>query len=308
MGSGPVPAGSGYAHPAYAAALAEFGEPRELPRSGGRLLVREIPGTPYRDAMGPYPLFSCRDWRGIRDDLEDLRDELVSVTLVADPFGGHDPPLLEAAFDRVIRYKEHYVADLRLPREEIVKRSHRNAVRRAERRVRVRILPEPVRALDRWCELYRGLCERHGIRGLRAFSRSSFAAQLAVPGLVAFEASAGDEVVGMDLWYRQDDVAHGHLVAMSGRGYALRASYATKWAVLEAFTGRVRWLNFGGGAGRGGDREDGLTAFKAGWATGTRPAYLCGRILAPEIYRELAGDRGAAGSAFFPVYRAGEEE
>ena len=296
---------TGYVHPRYAASLAEFGEPRELPRSGGWILVREIPGTPYRDAMGPYPLFSCRDWGALGRDLEDLRGELVSVTLVADPFGAHDPPLLEAAFDRVVRYKDHYVADLRLPRDEIVKRSHRNTVRRAARTVSVRVLPEPARALDRWCDLYRVLCERHRIRGVRAFSRASFAAQFAVPGLVVFEASADGEPVGMDLWYRQGEVAHGHLVAMSERGYALRASYATKWAVLETFTGEVRWLNFGGAAG-GGEDANGLTAFKSGWSTGTRPAYLCGRILRPEAYRELARASGAGGAEYFPAYREGE--
>ena len=55
---------TGYADPAYAAALAEVGEPRVLPHSGGSLLVRPTPGGRDLDAIGPYPLFACADWSG----------------------------------------------------------------------------------------------------------------------------------------------------------------------------------------------------------------------------------------------------
>jgi hypothetical protein len=60
---------SGYMHPNYAHSLREFGEPRELPGSGGWILERIIPGTPYRDAMGCYPLFACNDWSKLANDL-----------------------------------------------------------------------------------------------------------------------------------------------------------------------------------------------------------------------------------------------
>ena len=53
---------SGYMHLGYAESLVEFGTPRELPRSGGWVLERQIPGFSYRDAMGCYPLFACQDW------------------------------------------------------------------------------------------------------------------------------------------------------------------------------------------------------------------------------------------------------
>ena len=66
--------------------------------------------------------------------------------------------------------------------------------------------------------LYAHLTERHGITGIRAFSRAAFARQLAVPGLVMFRAAAAGETVGLHLWYVQDDVAYGHLGATSPRG------------------------------------------------------------------------------------------
>ena len=50
----------------------------------------------------------------------------------------------------------------------------------------------------------------------------------------------------------------------------------------------------------------GLREFKRGWSTGTRPAYLCGRILQPQRYAELAEERGPGERSYFPAYRAGE--
>src|SRR5215510_12316622 len=104
---------NGYAHADYAAALAEFGSPRLLPGCGGWILERPIPRTPYRDAMGCYPLFACPDWPRLRDDLETLGDDLVSLAVVADPFGEHDPAYLRTCFpDVVVPFKEHLVVDL----------------------------------------------------------------------------------------------------------------------------------------------------------------------------------------------------
>ncbi|MBM3888816.1 MAG: hypothetical protein FJ388_06780, partial [Verrucomicrobia bacterium] len=72
---------TGYRHPDYAAALAGFGRPLELPRCGGWILERPIPGSLRHDAMGPYPLFACSDWRGLRADLDALSNRLVTVAI-----------------------------------------------------------------------------------------------------------------------------------------------------------------------------------------------------------------------------------
>ncbi len=52
---------TGYLHRHYALSLAQSGTARELPGGGGWILERRIPGFPYCDAMGGYPLFACRD-------------------------------------------------------------------------------------------------------------------------------------------------------------------------------------------------------------------------------------------------------
>jgi hypothetical protein len=152
-------------------------------------------------------------------------------------------------------------------------------------------------------QVFGTLVERHGIRGIRAFSREAFSRQLRIPGMVMFEAKAQGETVGLDLWYVQGDVAYGHLVAFSDLGYKLRASYATKWAVLEHFSDKLRWLDLGGGAGANADAGDGLSKFKDGWSTGTKPVYLCGRVFQPERYKELCEMKQVGDTSYFPAYR-----
>lgn len=295
----------GYAHSAYAASLSEFGEPRTLPKSGGHVLVRQIPGTLHRDAMGPYPLFVCRDWSRLPEDLENIGEDLVSLALVADPFGDHDEKLLRRCFDVVRPFKEHFVTDLEVPRDSIVSKHHRYYARKALEGVRVEECEEPSRFLDDWVGLYANLADRHGLKGIQAFSRESFAEQLEVPGMVVFRAVAGGETVGMHLWYVSGEVAYSHLAASSERGYGLMAAYALHWFAVGRFAGRLAWLDFGAGAGIGED-SGGLSRFKKGWSTGTRTAYFCGRVFDPEAYAELSHRSGVPETGYFPAYRAGE--
>lgn len=73
---------TGYLHANYARSLAELGRPRELSHSRGWILERDVPRGTERDGMGLYPLFTCLDWSGLPHDLEELRDDIVSVGLL----------------------------------------------------------------------------------------------------------------------------------------------------------------------------------------------------------------------------------
>jgi hypothetical protein len=298
---------TGYRHPTYAASLAEFGTPRALPRSGGWLLERAVPGGPYRDAMGCYPLFSCLDWSGLKADVDALATDLVSVSLVSDPFGRYDDETLRSCFvGKVVPYKHHFVADLRRARETFVSRHHRYYANRALSAVEIDRCDEPGGLLDEWLPLYDQLIERHQLGGLKAFSRQSFAMQLTVPGVVMLRARQGGRTVGAHLWYLQDDVVHSHLAAANQAGYDLNVSYALHWFALEAFAREALWINFGAGAGLSGDGGDGLTRFKRGWATDTRLAYFCGRIFDRDKYAAALAARRLPDNDYFPAYRKGE--
>lgn len=298
---------SGYQHPLYTASLAEWGTPRGLPHCQGSILQRQIPGCSAEDAMGAYPLFACADWSQLPADLDDLSRDLVCLSLVTDPFGAFDPAALHDYFERVVPYKQHFVTDLSLPREAIVSKHHRKRVRQAFRELDVELCPEPLRFLDEWVGLYAGLVERRQLRGMRAFSRASFATQLAVPGVVMLRACHRGTTVGIDLWYEQGDVSYGHLAAYSAEGYRRLASYALLWSAIEYFSGRVGWIELGAGAGMGpSDSDDGLTTFKRGWATGTRPVYFCGRIFDRERYAAIVRHKHMPPTQYFPAYRQGE--
>ncbi|MGI9296256.1 MAG: GNAT family N-acetyltransferase [Pseudomonadales bacterium] len=298
---------TGYLHPLYAASLAEFGDPRQLPHSGGWILERAIPGTDsLRDGMGPYPLFCCSDWKALRHDLQELSHDLVSLALVTDPFGDFAVTDLENCFDKVTPFKQHFVADLSKPVNEIVSKRHRSDARRSLRKVAVEVCDNPCAYLEEWMELFGVLEKRHQIKALRTFSKNAFATQLRVPGLVMFKALLGKELVGLDLWYVQDDVAQGHLAAFSPAGYETHASYATKWTVIEYFKDKVSWINFGGAPGNNADHGAGLQRFKRGWANTTHMAYFCAKVLNPELYSELDVAVGSHADDYFPSYRRGE--
>jgi hypothetical protein len=303
------PASDGYLSAAYTESLAEFGSPLALPRSGSWLLRRTItPGL--SDAMGPYPLFCCRDWRALAADLDalgDAADAPVSAVIVTDPFGDCEPAQLATAFpDRAVAFKEHFVADLSRPLASFVSAHHRRYARRDN--LAVEVSADPLRWFDDWCVLYQNLCARHEIRGIPALSQAAFRRQLAVPGLIALRASAGAETQGMVLWYRQGDVAYYHLAAYSDEGYRQRASFPLFWLAFEHLAAAgVRWASLGAGPSGGASQgTDGLVRFKKGWSTGTRTTYLCGRIFRPDAYRTLARERGFEDSRYFPAYRQGE--
>lgn len=282
---------TGYRHPEYAKSLSFFGEPYQLSYSGGWVLIRDIPGTPYRDAMGLYPLFSCEDWDALSRDLETL-EGLVSLVLVVDPMANRELSAL-ACFDLLVSYKRHYVVNLAKVK---VSKHHQRNVRKAKKAVQV-YASTGSDWLDDWISLYQQLVRRHDIEGIARFSRESFEKQFAVPGFWAFQAVKDGVPVAMILWYAQGLTAYYHLGASSEEGYKAKASFALFQASIDFFSRNsrtVNWLNLG--AGQDGN---GLSRFKEGWATDIRTAWLCGKILDEDVYYALA--RKDAG--FFPAYR-----
>lgn len=298
---------TGYLHPQYFASLLQIGTPVELPASRGCILKREIPQSSSYDAMGAYPIFCCRDWARLPQDLAGLTNELVTLALVADPFGNFTERSLHDAFpDLVLPFKEHFVLNLSQGLDG-VSRHHRINARKALATVEVEISRAPIDRLDDWDSLYEQLCRRHGIKGIAAFSKEAFEAQLATPGITAFTALIQGSAVGMLLWYRQEDVCYYHLGAYHDRGYQARASFALFSVAIDFFREQgVRWLNLGSGAGLLDSAADGLTRFKRGWTRETKTAYLCGRVFDHDRYRELNRIRQTQTGSYFPAYRLGE--
>lgn len=298
---------AGYTHRDYAASLAEFGAPRHLPGCGGWALVRVVEGSAALDGRGPYPLFACNDWTALESDFAALGDDLISLALVADPFGNYDEALLRRAFPEVMfAYKQHFVVDLRQAGKSRWPENHVRNVQRSLRSVEVNRCEEPLAFADEWTDLYAQLTQRHRIQGMAAFSAQALRRQLKVPGLEMFRAARGGETVGIVLWYAHGEIGYYHLAAYSQAGYEVSASFALFACSIEYFTPRLRWLCLGAGAGVHAGKPDGLTRFKSGWATGTRPAYFCGKIFNRKKYDEIAAARGVAGSDYFPIYRKGE--
>jgi hypothetical protein len=296
---------TGYLSSLYAGSLREFGQPIYLPNAGGWLIERPVPATSLKDGMGCYPVFCCENWNRLAGDIRHLSHRLVSVVLITDPFAEVDVLRLKDEWTIVVPYKKHYVINTDAKTADFVSKSHNHHSMRALRQVSVEMCLNPTDYLDDWCRLYQVLSRRHSIKGLRCFSRRAFEAQLATPGMVMFKATMKGEVVGLDLWYVQEDVARGHLAAYTEAGYELRVSYALKWAIIDYFRDRVAWIDLG--AGRLADQSDGLSAFKKGYANDAKQTWLCGFVLRPTEYEGLSAlsNRGTS-IDYFPKYRMGE--
>jgi Acetyltransferase (GNAT) domain len=295
---------SGYASREYAHSLGEFGTVRQLPRCGGWLLTSQTPNSNLQDATGCYPLFCCQDWSALGADLASMADALVCIRVVTDPFADVGISQLKNTFpDVCYEYKQHFVTDLTTPLESVVASHHRRNVRKALGALVVRQTTGDAGLLMEWQRMYDHLVARHRINGIARFSSLAFERQAKVPGFTAFSALDGDDTCGMSLWYVQGDVVYYHLGAYSDHGYQQRASFALFWSALNYFASiGIRWAALGAGAGLN-SAESGLTRFKRGWATHTRPVYFCGRILQPAAYAKLTAGK-AASTGFFPAYRA----
>lgn len=299
---------TGYLHPTYAESFAEVGIPHKLPRCGGWLIKRQIPGFSNYDAMGCYPLFLCRDWSNLKEDLDDLGTELICLSIVTDPFGEFDKTYLNKCFkNRVVPYKEHYIIDLRRSPGSFVSKHHQRNSKKALQELKVEKYDNPVELLDEWNELYSTLIARHQIKGILAFSNVAFKKQLSVPGIAVFRAVYEEKTVGMLLWYIQDKIAYYHLGANDELGYKKRASFALFGFAIDYFAATgLKLLDLGAGAGVKSKSKDGLSRFKSGWSTGTSTVYFCGRVFDAKRYSEILQHKGLANNRYFPAYRKGE--
>ncbi len=300
--------GTGYFHPAYVKSLVEFGKPYNLPRSRAWILKRPITGTSYHDGMGCYPLFTCEKWEYLIDDLDNIGSDLVTLSIVTDPFGNYDEAYLKNCFPDVCKpFKQHYVTDLRRPPRTFISEHHKRNLRKVHHQVTVDICEHPAAYLDEWIRLYSNLIKRRNIQGVRAFSRQSFEKQLQVPGVTLLKAVNGGVIEGMLLWYICNKIAYYHLGAYSDMGYKSGASFSLFLFAIEYFEALgTRWLDLGAGAGLGNDSTDGLSRFKRGWSTGTRNAYFCGRVLNRAAYDKIVTGKLSCHTDYFPAYRKGE--
>jgi hypothetical protein len=282
----------GYLHPSYAESFADAGEVRHLRGSGSWLLIRDIAGTPRRDAWVGYPRLVASDPRGLHDDIQGIAalTDAVAVTALTDPLSRLDGELLRPSFPDLVRVDaRHYVADLV---SFWPARDHRRAAREALRLVDVVVEAAPALLVPAW-EALGGATLPGRELGL---TDESLARQLALPGCVSFSALAEDGPVALAVVYVSGDDATLHAMTSSPVGEALGARYALVQTIVEDMAGRgLRSLDLG--------TSDADPAFMDGWTEDLRPSYRCGRIIDRVAYDELVDEAGTADSAVFPSYR-----
>lgn len=296
---------SGYLAERYAVSLGYFGRPVRLHNSESWVLEREIKDSSCLDIAGCYPLMACKNWLGVEADIANLDDQYASFTMVADPLGSYSPDLLQSAFpDLCTVFKYHYIIDLQSDYTRTYSSTHKRNAKKARKSLSICREDTPVDVLDPWIEMYQNLVQRHQITGVSAFSSHAFFEQLQTSGIIVYTARMGAKLVGMILFYEMAGHVYYHLGAYLQEGYDNKASFGIFDEAIHDFSqAGYGFLNMGGGAGAEENAEDGLSRFKRGWASHSRPAYLCGKILNRSVYNTLVQKRGGVHSGFFPAYR-----
>ena len=296
---------SGYKSKHYAQAFAHIGEIQHLSKSKSWVIERNIEDSQYSDVIGCYPLFSCSNWDKLSEDLQGFSNRAIAFSLVTDPFGDFNEADLKSTFPDVCKpFKTHYILDLEQDIKSVVKSNHLRNAKKAFKKLDIERVAQPLECLDSWTTLYDHLVQRHNIQGIASFSVDAFKQQFETPGLIVYRALLDGKVSGMVLFYEMDSTVYYHLGAYSQDGYENRASFGIFLKAINDFKSRnMKWLNLGSGAGTSDANDDGLVRFKKGWASETRTAWFCGKILNHSAYQDLASKTGSLSASFFPAYR-----
>jgi hypothetical protein len=264
-------------------------------------LKRRIPDEALFDATACYPYLVCRSWAGLAADLRRLEGELVSFCGVTEPFGDFQQGELAEAFDRVIHFKDHYIADLSQPIEELASQRNLRAAERALRNLDVEFYESPLDVFDLWMDLYAHHIRRFSLTGLKALSKESLRRQFEIPGAVVSIARSNGTPVAAHMQMIQDGICYAHFAGGLPGANKLGASYALYLSELLYYRGKVRAIDWG--ADPGLVRQGSLSSFKQGWSNARRATYFCTRILNREAYARLSN---SSATDYFPAYRDGE--
>jgi len=225
--------------------------------------VKHATGLPAHSSLNP----DC-DLKGGLLRLE--REGIASISLITDPLWSPDLKLLQEAFESCRPFKENYLID-RLAGPVQFRKRHRNMINNAKRLVQV----SGVSLADnvtRWWEMY------HEHRKTRVVvypaSRKRFEVLAQLPALEVFAAFFENEVVGMTIWLRFNEILYYIDGVSSEKGLAISALYAAFAHAVDHFSD-CRYIFLGGSADFRSLRSDGLAVFKRGFANTSVLDYLC---------------------------------
>ena len=283
------------------------------------LIVRDIPGSAWRDAASPYgypgPISHASPAEtGFWEPAAAAFAETLRANGVVTAFVRMHP-LLPAPLDvlgrhgTMVRHGETVSMDLTVCVEQMwsqTRSDHRNHINRA-RRDGTRVVFDHWDRLGEWVDVYHDNMRRVGASEFYFFTREHLEAMHDAVGermhlAVALE---GDEVVGGNTFFEYDGIATGY-VSSTRRA---RHRYADELLYDEV----RRWCKDRGntlfhlGGGKGG-RNDSLFSYKAGFSPRRHPFHTWRVVADPEAYADLMARRRPGAdpadlSTAFPPYR-----
>ncbi len=274
------------------------------------ICVRNIPGTIYKDAVGPYPFtsISCPE---SKETLKNFLNEhdVISLVLVTDPLNqaiNADATWLMDIFDMAPVYKEHYAVNLnKIDTTEIAtafSKHHRYEVRKANKICETRLI-SLADYMDQWCQLYKHLVDRHQLQGIHCFSREYFEAIAKMPEFVSIASFISGQMTSCNIWLHNEGNVYNHLGASNTQGYSNNTSYAVYAHAIQHFSD-CQAIDLGGAPDTVSGQRN-LSFFKKGFSNQTNINRICGIIVNPKRYASLCDqfDIDPKQTTFFPAYR-----
>jgi hypothetical protein len=272
------------------------------------LIVREIPGSPERDAISPYGYPGLRPaegrgyprYAGTTSTSVDPAAVDFSATGLVSAFIRHtleEPPLLAGAGERNVVQ----IADPELPAKQ--RSSDRNQINKNRRNgYETRLVAGPeTGAAERagFLEAYEQTMRRAGAGERYFFGASYFDRILESPATWLALALAPDgTVAAASVAARSDGFLHYYLSGSADSHLRDSPMKNVVAALVEHAAELGLPLNLGGGLSRG----DRLEEFKRGFANRERPWRTSELVCDPAAYARLSAGHDAGG--FFPAYRA----
>lgn len=269
------------------------------PTLAAPLLVRDIPGTDFLDAISPYgyPGFGAGNGGYGRTLALDTIDWSATglITIFIRHRLGVEPPLTDTTPRNRV-----FISDPALPRKS--RMSDRQQIRKNLRAgFCVEITPGPETSAEQRAAFFTAYTEtmrRTGAGERYFFSRAYFDTILAAESTWLFLIrEPGGEVAAASIAARSDGMLHYYLSGTADahlRGAPMKNILAE---MTDFAWERDLPLNLGGGLKPG----DPLEEFKRGFANRDEEFHSSEIICRPDAYRELCGGRESPD--FFPVYR-----
>lgn len=282
----------------YAETLKHIGHPMSIPGLPWPILIRDIPGTRCKDAVGPWPYGSSMEPSGLVEAIPRMKElGLVTLTACVRPDCSIKAEIHNHVGIETKLLKSHYLYDSTKPPPHWSSKTRANIAKGGRAWV--------IKDLDLRHEWPTVACFHERLASRISFSpmthlpSAHFQLLANVPGVIGLGAWDNDGLGAALIAVQAGDRVHFHALTGDDRAYRKQAFYALFQVAIHQW-GKDRILHLGGvpHASNG----PGIAHFKGRFSNGRIPVYMTTLVIDPIAYTRLISRLGRF--PFSPPYRS----